>query len=198
MDAALIVVIFFILIVLGTLIFFFSRYKRCSSDKILVIYGKTGGGRSSKCIHGGAAFVVPLIQSFEWLDLSPISIEVKLPDGLSKDNSRVNVISTFTVGISTQPGVMENAAERLLGLNLEQVRALASDVVLGRIRRILASKEADSIRVDRNSLVDEIIKAMEPELMKVGLRLINENIHGITVESGQDLPAPPPSGFSSD
>ncbi len=198
MDPALILIIFFILVVLGTLVFFFSRYKRCPSDKILVIYGKTGGGRSSKCIHGGASFIMPLIQSFEWLDLTPIPIDVKLRDGLSKDNAQVNVTSTFTIGISTQPGVMENAAERLLGQNMEQIHELASDIIFGRIRRTLASREADSIQADRNSLVDEITKAMEPELMKVGLRLINENVHDITVESDQDLPSLPPSAFSSD
>jgi len=192
------VIVSFILVILGTLVFFFARYKRCPSDKILVIYGKTGGGRSSKCIHGGAAFIVPLIQASEWLDLTPIPIEVKLSDGLSRDSACVNITSTFTVGISPQSGVMENAAERLLGQNMEQIRKLASDIIIGRIRWVLASKEANSIRVDRNSLVDEIIKAIEPELMKVGLRLINENVHDITVESDQGLPSPPPSAFSSD
>ena len=192
------VIISFILVILGTLVFFFSRYKRCPSDKILVVYGKTGGGRSSKCIHGGATFIMPLIQASEWLDLTPIPIEIKLEGALSKQNIRVNTPSTFTVGISTEKGVMENAAERLLGQNMEQIRELASDIICGRIRRTLASREADSIRADRNSLVDEITKAMEPELMKVGLRLINENVHDITVESGQDLPSPPPSAFSSD
>ena len=93
---------------------------------------------------------------------------------------------------------MQNAAERLLGQNMEQIRKLASDIIFGRIRRTLASRAADSIRADRNSLVDEITKAMEPELMKVGLRLINENVHDITVEPGQDLPSPPPSAFSPD
>ena len=104
------VIVSFILVILGTLVFFFARYKRCPSDKILVIYGKTGGGRSSRCIHGGAAFIVPLIQASEWLDLTPIPIEIKLEGALSKQNIRVNTPSTFTVGISTESGVMENAA----------------------------------------------------------------------------------------
>ena len=65
MDGFLILIISLILVVLGTMVFFFSRYKRCPSDKILVIYGKTGGGRSSKCIHGGASFIMPLIQASE-------------------------------------------------------------------------------------------------------------------------------------
>jgi flotillin len=72
-------------------------------------------------MHGGAAFVWPVIQAFEYLDLTPMSIEIPLEGALSKQNIRVNTPSTFTVGISTEPGVMSNAAERLLGQNLAQI-----------------------------------------------------------------------------
>ena len=56
-------VIALILVLFGTLAAFAMRYKRCPSDKILVIYGKTTGGLSSRCIHGGATFVWPMIQT---------------------------------------------------------------------------------------------------------------------------------------
>jgi flotillin len=118
----LVLVCSLLIVALGTLVFFFSRYRRCPSDKILVIYGKTGGdGRSSKCIHGGAAFVWPIFQDFQYLDLTPIPIDIKLEGALSKQNIRVNTPSTFTVGVSTDEGVMENAAERMLGLDLNQI-----------------------------------------------------------------------------
>ena len=99
-----------IVILLGTLAFWVRRYKRCPSDKILVIYGKTRKGQSSNCVHGGAAFVWPVLQDFQWLDLTPIPIDITLTGALSKQNIRVNTPSTFTVGVSTEPGVMENAA----------------------------------------------------------------------------------------
>ena len=66
------VAILFIFILLVTMI---KRYKRCPSDRILVVYGKVGGGESAKCIHGGAAFIFPVIQDYQFLDLTPISIE---------------------------------------------------------------------------------------------------------------------------
>ena len=184
MDGFLILIISLILVVLGTLVFFFSRYKRCPSDKILVIYGKTGGGRSSKCIHGGASFIMPLIQASEWLDLTPIPIEIKLEGALSKQNIRVNTPSTFTVGISTESGVMENAAERLLGQNMNQVRELARDIIFGQMRVVIATMEIESINADRDLLIEKIFAGVEVELTKVGLRLINVNIQDITDESG--------------
>ena len=184
MDFALILFISFIVIVLGTLAFFFSRYKRCPSDKVLVIYGKTGGDRSSKCVHGGASFVWPLIQDYQWLDLAPIPIDIALKGALSKQNIRVNTPSTFTVGISTESGVMENAAERLLGLNLQAVREQASDIIFGQMRVVLATMDIESINADRDLLIEKITNGIEVELKKVGLRLINVNIKDITDESG--------------
>lgn len=184
MNTALILFVSFIVIFLGTLVFFFSRYKRCPSDKVLVIYGKTGGDRSSKCVHGGASFVWPLIQDYQWLDLAPIPIDIALKGALSKQNIRVNTPSTFTVGISTETGVMENAAERLLGLNLQAVREQASDIIFGQMRVVLATMDIESINADRDLLIEKITNGIEVELKKVGLRLINVNIKDITDESG--------------
>ena len=181
---ALILVISGIVVGLGMLIFFFSRYQKCPSDRILVIYGKTGKGESSKCLHGGASFVWPVIQAFEYLDLTPIPIDIPLEGALTKQNIRINTPSTFTVGISTDPSVMSNAAERLLGLQLTQVRDLARDVIFGQMRVVIATMDIEAINSDRDQLIERIADGVEAELRKVGLRLINVNIQDITDESG--------------
>ena len=180
----LVLVVSLIVVGLGTLIFFFSRYKRCPSDRVLVIYGKTRGGSSSKCIHGGAAFVWPLFQDSQFLDLTPIPIDIKLEGALSKQNIRVNTPSTFTVGISTEKGFMENAAERLLGLDLTQIRLLGQDIIFGQMRVVIATMDIEAINSDRDLLIEKITAGVEVELNKVGLRLINVNIQDITDESG--------------
>ncbi|MAB60218.1 MAG: flotillin [Verrucomicrobiales bacterium] len=180
----LIGVISLAVILLGMIIFFFSRYQKCPSDRILVVYGKTAKGASSKCMHGGATFVWPVIQAFEYLDLTPIPIDIPLEGALSKQNIRVNTPSTFTVGISTDPGVMANAAERLLGLQLTQVRDLAKDIIFGQMRVVIAGMEIEAINADRDQLIDRISDGVEGELRKVGLRLINVNIQDVTDDSG--------------
>ena len=180
---ALILVISAIVVALGMLIFFFSRYQKCPSDRILVIYGKTSGGQSSKCLHGGASFVWPVIQAFEYLDLTPIPIDIPLEGALSKQNIRVNTPSTFTVGISTDPSVMSNAAERLLGLQLSQVRDLARDMIFGSMRYVISTMDIEAIK-DRDQFIEQIVDGVEGELRRVGLRLINVNIKDITDESG--------------
>ena len=180
----IILMITILVVGLGMLIFFFSRYQKCPSDRILVIYGKTGPRQSSKCLHGGAAFIWPVIQAYEFLDLTPIPIDIPLEGALSKENIRVNIPSTFTVGISTDPSVMSNAAERLLGLQVTQVRDLARDIIFGQMRFVISTMDIEAINGDKNQLIERIADGVEGGLRKVGLRLINVNIQDITHESG--------------
>ena len=166
-----------------------SRYKKCPSDKIMVIYGnvgtnKDGTSRSAKCIHGGAAFIVPVVQAYEYLDLTPLSISVDLKSALSRQNIRVDVPSSFTVGISTEPGVMQNAAERLLGLKLVEIQELAKDIIFGQLRLVVATMEIEEINTDRDKFLEAVSGNVESELKKIGLRLINVNVTDINDESG--------------
>lgn len=173
-----------VLAVIIIFVAFIKRYKRCPSDRILVVYGKVGGGQSAKCIHGGAAFIVPVIQDYEFLDLTPISIEVSLVNALSKQNIRVNVPSRFTIGISTEPGIMQNAAERLLGLGQNEIQDLAQEIIFGQLRLVVASMDIEEINSDRDKFLANISQSVESELKKVGLKLINVNITDIVDESG--------------
>ena len=176
--------IFGVLFVFLLLIVLIKRYKRCPSDRILVVYGKVGGGQSAKCIHGGAAFIMPVIQDYEFLDLTPISIEVNLVNALSKQNIRVNVPSRFTIGVSTEPGIMQNAAERLLGLGQNEIQELAQEIIFGQLRLVVASMDIEEINSDRDKFLANISQSVESELKKVGLKLINVNITDIVDESG--------------
>ena len=166
------------------LLFFVSRYKRCPSDKILVVYGKTGGEQSAKCYAGGAAFIWPVIQDYRYLDLTPISIDVNLQDALSKQNIRVSVPAQFTVGISNKPNLMLSAAERLLGLEQPAVRALAHDIIMGQMRLVIANMDIEELNTDRDKFVDSVYMNVGNELNKIGLELINVNVTDIQDESG--------------
>lgn len=178
-----------VVIVFALLMGILSRYRKCPSDKILVIYGKVGSdkngqARSAKCVHGGAAFIMPIIQSYQFMDLTPISINVDLKNALSKQNIRVDVPSRFTVGISTEPGIMQNAAERLLGLRMNEIQELAKDIIFGQLRLVVATMEIEEINNDRDKFLVAVSNNVEIELKKIGLRLINVNVTDINDEAG--------------
>ena len=165
-------------------LFFISRYKRCPSNKVLVVYGKVGKGKSANCIHGGGTFIIPIIQESKYLNLSPMPIEIDLKGALSKQNIRINTPSTFTVGVSTTNEIMLNAAERLLGLNENEIKEQALDIILGQLRLVIATLTIEEINQDREQFLQLINKHVAIELNKVGLDLINVNVKDITDESG--------------
>lgn len=188
MDAAtfsspLFLIIALAVVVFVTILALASRFKRCPSDKILVVYGRTGG-TSARCIHGGGAFIWPVIQDFAYLDLKPLSIEANLTNALSRQNIRVDVPSRFTIAISSEPELMNTAAERLLGLSPDKIKELASDILFGQLRLVIATMTIEEINSDRDKFLEAISKTVDSELKKVGLKLINVNVTDIKDESG--------------
>ncbi len=161
-----------------------TQYRRCPSNRVLVVYGKVAGQRAARCLHGGGTFIVPLLQSYAYLNLEPMTIEIELQSALSKKNIRVNVPSTFTIGISTDPDIMNNAAERLLGLNDKEIATQARDIILGQTRLVIATLSIEEINQDREKFLDLVNKNVSTEVNKIGLELINVNIRDITDESG--------------
>lgn len=183
MDAlgfGVLALIAFVVLAFFTVVFMASRYKRCPSDKVLVIYGRVEKGRSSKTMHGGGAFVWPLIQDYAYLNLTPITINIPLENALSQQNIRINVPSTFTVGVSTVPEIMSNAAERILRLPQNAIEEMAKEIIFGQLRLTVASLTIEQINQDRESFLEAIRNNVEPELNKIGLQLINVNITDIT------------------
>jgi len=184
LTMALLPMVVFVLLVMFTIIFLASRYKRCPSDKILVKYGKVGKGQSAQCIHGGGSFIWPLFQDYTYMSLTPLTISIPLTKALSLQNIRVNVPSTFTVGVSTEEMIMNNAAERLLNLDQDAVENMAREIIFGQLRLTVASLTIEQINQDREKFLDAIRRNVAPELNKIGLYLINVNITDITDESG--------------
>jgi flotillin len=173
------------LVLFGFLMALRRQFKRCPSNRVLVIYGKGGRGHeAATCIHGGARFIVPLIQDFGWLTLEPMQIEIPLRGALSMENIRVNVPSVFTVAVGTTPELMQNAAIRLLGQNSLQIKKQAEDMIFGQLRQVIASMQIEDINRDRDKFLEKVQTSLEPELRKIGLVLINVNITDITDESG--------------
>jgi flotillin len=174
----------FVILVLGLAFLFVSRYVRCPANKILVISGRVGGTGAARCISGGGAFVWPVIQEYAFLELDPVRIDVKLPDALSLENIRISVPSVFTVAIATEEHVRQNAAIRLLNLTHEHIEATARDIIIGQLRAVIATMSIDQINRDREAFLQRVQHQLEPELMKVGLTLLNVNIQDLRDESG--------------
>lgn len=171
-------------VVFSFAMFVAARYKRCPANKVLVISGSFTGDNAAKCISGGGAFVLPVVQEWDYLSLEPIQIDIPLKDALSFENIRVSVPSVFTVAIGTDDVVRQNAAIRLLKLDQAQIKRQAQDIIFGQLRQVIASMRIEEINRDRESFLHNIQTSLEPELRKIGLVLLNVNITDINDESG--------------
>src|ERR1043165_4947700 len=184
MTTTLIYIVLGIIAGLVVLFSLISRYRMCPPDRILVVYGKIGGSQSARCYHGGSTFVLPVLQSYSYLDLTPINIELELKGALSSQNIRIDAPASFTIGISTDPEVMQNAATRLLGRTMDEIQQLAGEIIMGQMRVVFASMTIEEINGDREKLISSIPKGVDVERQKVGLKMINGNIRDIKDQSG--------------
>ena len=183
MNVSIIVCVAVVIAVL-TIIGILSRFKKCPSDKVMVIYGKTGGNKTAKCVHGGASFIIPIVQGYKFMSLEPLQFECNLTKALSAQNIRVDVPTTVTVGISTEPTIMQNAAERILRLNAKALEDLVKDIVYGQLRLVVSNMTIEQLNADRDEFMKEVATAVGGELAKIGLKLINLNITDIRDEAG--------------
>jgi flotillin len=183
MELVLIGIGLFIFVLLATIYIAVNRYKVAPSDKILVVYGRVKGKSAAACYHGGGRIVWPLIQNYGWLNLQPMTIAIDLKHALSQENIRINVPSSFTIGISTEPSIMQNAAERLLGLEAPAIDKMAEEIIFGQLRLTVASLSIQEINSDREAFLSRVSENVDTELHKIGLYLINVNITDITDEA---------------
>jgi flotillin len=181
-PTAAILALMMLTILVVLMITFIRRFRRCPANKVLVISGKTGR-EPAKCVHGGAAFVLPLFQSYDYLDLSPFVLPIDVR-ALSQENARVAVALTVTAAISHEPGTVEKAAARLLGLTPAQVQAASQEIVVAQLRDAVAAMRVEDIDRGRRLFAQRVNEAVSAGLEKIGVALININIRDISDETG--------------
>jgi flotillin len=173
-GAILLVMLFVVVIVV-------KQYRRCPSNRILIVLDRGKGAKPSKCLHGGGTFVVPFIQSAFYLNLDPIAIDINLEGAITRNTTRVNIPSNFTVGIGTSRVLMNNAAEHLLNLPVEAIRDQAQRIIIGQLRPVIASFTSEEMKLDSERFINLMSENIGKELNKIGLELINVNVRHIAV-----------------
>ena len=148
-------------------------YKRCPSNRILVIYGRTGKEGGARCLHGGAAFVFPLIQDYAWLSLEPIRITVSARPLMKSGSTEFRVPQVFNVAIGLTEELMNNAAIRLLGLSEQDISRQAEDIVTSELDRLIDSVRSGGVETNPEQFHQELETSLEPKLNELGLTLLN-------------------------
>ena len=168
-----------VLLVILTIIGLLSRYRKCPSDQLLVVYGKVSGKSAAKIYPGGGVFVWPVIQDYKVMSLKPfqISSEVVGPDsGMIQTHVKV----ALTTAISQDPAIQQNAAARFLSANPEEITRQIKTILEGEVRLIIASMSIEDINSNRDAFKTKVKDSLGNELAKVGYDITNINIQEIT------------------
>lgn len=179
MQTMIIITAIAVLLVILTIVGILSRYRKCKANEILIVYGKTGGATSCKVIHGGAAFVWPVIQGYEVMSIVPLQFTQQV-DGLSAQNIKTHIPVTLTTAISKKPEIMQNAAERFLGVDPREVEGNIRQILIGEVRAIMAIMNIEEINADRTKFLEKAKQNIETELNKVGYTILNINTADIS------------------
>lgn len=163
------------------LMMFVRLYKRCPPNKVMVIFGKTGRG-AAKCLHGGASFVWPVIQEVGYLDLQPVFVPFEDATVVSSDNAQLVLTATATVAISTRPGVIENAASRLMGMAPNAIRAQAEGILLGTLSSAAGALTGEEIVRKRTAFANACRDVAAADLEKLGLEVVDLAIRQVRIK----------------
>ena len=170
-----------VLIWLGAIMFIASRYKRCPSDKVIVVYGRTENLGVCKCVHGGGVFVWPLIQDYGILSLAPMNTNVEICNALAQDNNKVALNASVVFAISTNARNMMSAAERLLSFTTKEIENIVKEIAFGQIKLVIAKNDTDRLIKDEFRVVAEIQEMLNEEINKLGLQVMHINLENVTI-----------------
>jgi flotillin len=171
--ALAVAVIFIGFLLVSYILLLMKQYKRCPPNRLLVIYGQTGSGGGPRLIHGGAAFVVPLLQSYAYLSLEPIDVELSLSSQSGTKHLGFPLPQKFTVAISTVSELAQTAAVRLLGLTVTEIRSRAEEVIGSALRRNIAAAGRTESEIDQDAFYAKLESEIGSGLKPLGLELVS-------------------------
>ena len=171
-----------VLLVIFTVVGLMSCYKKCPSDKLLVVFGWIRGkSNACKVYPGGGVFVIPGLQSCKTMDMVPYQIKshIKGPD---KGLVITHVDVALTTAISTDPIIQINAANRFLTAENSAVEEQIKTILDGTIRDVVATMPIEELNNNREEFIKQISQTLKPKLSQIGFDIVDINIQSIQDE----------------
>lgn len=179
-DVAVVVggLLFLVLPMVLSIALYASRYKRVPPNRAMVVFGRRApSGRSTpprpnfRIVRSGGKFIVPIVESYAFLSLEPVTVEGEMADvsvaAGSPDRGPVNVRMQATVRIADSPESLELAATNLLNLEPDELKRIVSMTIEADTRKTLGTHPATS----DHELTGEVLQTSRETLRHIGLDL---------------------------
>ena len=166
-----------------------ASLRICKPNEILIISGrqyKQPDGKSVgyRVVFGGRAFVIPIIEQVEKMDMTTMPIPVEVNNSYAKGGTPLNIQAIANVKVSNKPGIAGNAIERFLGRNQSEIRRVVRETLEGNLRGVVALLTPEQVNEDRLNFAERIANDVDRDLNKLGLHLDTLKIQSVTDDVG--------------
>ena len=162
-----------------------SSLRICQPNEILIISGRkykqeNGLEVGYRVIFGGRAFVTPVIERVEKMDMTTMPIPVEVKNSYAKGGTPLNIQAIATVKISSNRRVVGNAIERFLGRNRSEIERVVRETLEGNLRGVVANLTPEQVNEDRLNFAERIAEDVARDLNKLGLHLDTLKVQSVT------------------
>ena len=165
------------LIIVTVIIQLLTKMKIVGGNELGIVSGK-GSAKGFRSLSGGRAFIIPLLNKFSKLNLTPHTIEVTVDSAIAAGVVPLNVKATVSFAIASNEAGRGRAVTRVLSLaeDGDRLRKVASDIIEGHLRDSIASITPEQVMKDKDTLVAKMINVCKSDLENIGLEITTMNI----------------------
>ena len=162
-------------------ILFFSGYLKAPPDTAYII---TGLGKK-RILIGKAGWRMPFFERVDKLSLRVMQVDVKTSEAVpTNEFINVSVDGVANIKVSSNPALLQRAAEALLGMRQGELISLVTQVLEGNMREIVGSVGLKEMVQDRQGVAKKITENVVPDMEKLGIEVVNFNIQNFKDNAG--------------
>ena len=147
------------------ILFFMTGYVKAPPNKAYII---SGVRRKKKILIGRAGFRFPGIERMDKLSLDVMQVDIKTSEAIpTNEFINVTVDGVANIKISSNPELLEKAAEALLGMDQRQLIFLVTQVLEGNMREIVGSVGLKEMVQERQVVAEKIKENAIPDMAEM-------------------------------
>ena len=182
LEVMIVIVIILIIIMVLALA---SRYVKVPPNKAMVVFGhKFKGDEGVQILTGGGKFIIPIIESWSWLDLGITTLNISVTDVVTKEGVMLDVEAVTQTQIDPQEDALKTAAVMLLNKTNDEIEYVAKKTLEGHVRGVCATLTIEQINADRAAVSEEILKVAVGDLRNMGLNVVSFTIRDLMDKVG--------------
>ena len=156
---------------------FITSYVKAALDTAIIV---SGAGKR-KILIGKAGFRIPFLQRIDKLSLRVFQVDIKTDEAIPTSNFiNIRVDGVANLKISSDPELLERAAEAILNMNETDLIRQVQQVLQGNMREIVGTVDIKKLVQDRQGVANSVKENVVPDMAKMGIEVVNFNIQSFS------------------